>query len=538
MNPLSLSPMISRFLRASRALWAVVFAVATAASLAGAAAPKPANDVAVTMSPFEVRAASVDFKRWIKVSSPNYIIYTDAKEKEALDAIREFEMLHRAAQVFFRRRIQSLPPTHLVMPTSNSDWKKIRSKGSVEWTASVSMPSGYLTRLILVEYDWQRETLDSVRSMQGQGLVDAMNLDGPLWFSAGVGSFFETAEFKEGSLVLGRQNPRTLALQMEGYLPWQRFFEIKHTSDEFRKEWEVGKVFAQSAGFVQYLLTNPEPVWADRLIEWAALMEADNPPSEPEFKRIFGQDFKGWQKTMEAYHRTGKYNMTSVRVPAASMQFTPVRIDLPVTEMRELFVLSQILNQDIPDSRASLTALLLRDIKTESLRELLAAACYKRELKDQAYTELKKLEAAGSLNPSVHAAIARHICYDHIKKITIHARLSAEVAAQVHASATRALELEPRHQMGSDFYVWSLALGPKVDASTIEKLEKHYRVVVDETPTSDVMSALAVAHWRLGQTDRARLVAETLRDSPFADKEAREIARDLLEVLRQPFAAP
>lgn len=516
---------------------AAVFVVATAASLAGAT-PKPANEVAVTMSPFEVRAASVDFKRWIKVSSPNYIVYTDAKEKEALEAIRELEMLHRAVQVFFRRRMLSLPPTHLVMPTSNSDWKKIRSKGSVEWTAAVSQPSGYLTRIILVEYDWQSETLDSVRGVQGQGLVKALNLDGPLWFSAGVGAFFETAEFKEGSLVLGRQNPRTLALQMEGYLPWQRFFEIKYTSDEFRKEWDVGKVFAQSAGFVQYLLTHPEPVWAERLIEWAALLEADNRPSETEFKRVFGQDFKGWQKTMEAYHRTGKYNMTSVQVPAASMQFTPVRIDLPVTEMRELFVLSQILNQNIPDSKTSLTALLLRDIKTESLRELLAEACYRWNLKEQAFTELKKLEGAGSLNPSVHAAIARHVCYDHIRKITINARLSAEVAAQVHASATRALELEPRHQMGSDFYVWSLALGPTVDASTIDKLEKHYRVIVDETPTSDVLSALAVAHWRLGQTARARAVAETLRDSPFADKEAREIARDLLEVLRQPFAAP
>lgn len=536
MNPLPLSQMISRFLRCPRVVLAAAFAMVATVSLTGA--EKPANDIAVTMSPFEVRAASVDFKRWIKVSSPNYIIYTDAKEKEALEAIREFEMLHRAVQVFFRRRMQNLPPTHLVMPTSNSDWKKIRSKGSVEWESTVSQPSGYLARIILVEYDWQKETLDPVRSIQGQGLVKAMNLDGPLWFSTGVGMFLQTAEIKDGSLVFGRQNPRTLALQMEGYFPWQRFFEIQYTSDEFRKEWDVGKVFAQSAGFVQYLLAHPEPVWAERLIEWAALMEADNPPTEAEFKRVFGQDYKAWQKTMEAYHRAGKYTMTSVRVPPASMQFTPVRIDLPVTEMRELFIISQILNQQIPDSKASLTALLMRDLKTDSLRELLAEACYRWDLKDQALTELRKLEAAGSLNPSVHAAIARHVCYDNIKKITIHARLSAEVAAEVHAAAVRALELEPRHQMGSDFYVWSLALGPKVDASTIEKLEKHYRVLVDETPTSDVLSALAIAHWRLGQTDRARLVAETLRDSPFTDKEAREIARDLLEVLRLPFAAP
>lgn len=523
----------SRSMRLGAALLATVFG---GALLFGA--EKAANDLAIRMSPYEVSANSIDFKRWIKVSSPNYIIYTDAKEKDALALIREFELLHRGAQTFLRRKVQNLPPTHVVLPTSNSDWKKIRNKGSVEWTAAVSAPASTFARLILVEYDWQNHATDMVHAVQGQGLAYAMNIEAPLWFYNGIGSFFETAEFKGDSIELGRQNTRTLALTQEGYLPWQRLFEITRDSKEYRKEWEVDKVFAQAAGFVQYMLAHPDPVWKERLIEWAALMAADAAPSEAEFKRVFGYDYKGWQKEMETYHRGGKYNVTTVRVPPQAMQFTPVRIDLPVTEMRELFILSQVLNQRIPDSEASLTSLLARGLKTESLRELLAEACLNWKLKDQGMEELRKLEAAGSLNPAVHAGIAVQLCYQRVPKITIHTRFEAETAAAILAAANRALSIEPRHKRASNFYVWSQALAATVDPAAIERLEAHYKFMVNHVATSDILSALAVAHWRLGQPERARVVAETLCDSPFADKEAKEIARDLLEALRLPFAAP
>ncbi|MES2692753.1 MAG: hypothetical protein V4773_04715 [Verrucomicrobiota bacterium] len=529
---------LSLFSQVTRVAAGLGLFVAGLVSLGGAERPKAENDIAIRMSPYEVSANSVDFKRWIKVSSPNYIVYTDANQKDATALIREFEMLHRASQTFFRRRMQNLPPTHIVLPTSNSDWKKIRSKGTVEWTAAVSQPARGFASLILVEYDWQNESPAMVRAIQGQGLIRAMNLDGPLWFFNGMGAFFETSEINGDSLMFGRQSVRTVSLKMEGWLSWQRFFEIDQRSEEFRKEWDVGRYFGQSAAFVQYLLANPDPVWTARLVEWAARMEAGQAPTEVEFKRVFGEDFKGWQKAMDAYHRTGKYNVTTVRVPPQTMNFVPIKIDLPVTEMRELFVLSQILNQRIKASEESLDALLARGLKTESLRELLAEACYQWKRMDAGGAQLRRLADGSTLNPAIYSTMAMELVSRGLPRVTSHSRLGAKEAEDAILLGRKALAIEPQHKIANEAVAWAEALGPRVDGAAVERIEKIYRVLVDQVSTSEVLSALAMARWRAGQTDAARALCDELLASPYAEKTAKGLAESLRAELRSPFKAP
>lgn len=505
--------------------------LACAAVVVAGAAEKPENDIAIKMSPYEVSANSVDFKRWIKVSSPNYIVYTDADLKEANAVIRELELVHLAAQSFFRRRVLSLPPTIVVLPTSGSDWRKLESKGNVEWRVAVSQPGERLVNMILVQYDWQDQTAWIVRAPQARILLEAMNLNGPFWFERGVSKFFETTEFGADNVVLGRQNSRTRAVVMEGWLKWPRFFQVDMKSREFVKEFEVGRFEGQCAAFVQYMLANPEPVWFERLIEWAALLDAGREPTDEEFKRVFGQDFKAWQKTMDAYMRGGRYYVRTFKLPSAAMNFASVKIDLPVREMRELFVVAQILNQNVPASDQSLDTLLARGLKTEALRELLAEACFKRNRKDAGVEQVKLCVAAGATNPALHVALAMDVLVRAIEKPGLEARLSARDAAIVREECGKALQLEPRYKPANEALAWTEALAPAVDAPAVERIEKIYRVLEGQVGTSTVLSALAVARWRTGDKAGARSVAEALLGSPFCEKEAREIATSLVAVL-------
>ena len=57
----------------------------------------------IALSPFEVRAESIEFKDWIKIDSPHFVLYTDASTKVATRLVKEMEMVHQAAHFYFRR---------------------------------------------------------------------------------------------------------------------------------------------------------------------------------------------------------------------------------------------------------------------------------------------------------------------------------------------------------------------------------------------------------------------------------------------------
>lgn len=522
---------------ASRVAGLALAWMAGSLQLAAAEAPGPA----VRMSPYEVHAYSVDFASWIKVGSPSFILYTDAKFTEASEVIMNFERLRAAAQLYFARPMRTAAPTLLVLPTSGSDWRKIASKGNVQWTVASSSPAGRVVDMVLGQYDWQRDAASVSMKSYAYTAMQRMNLDGAFWFLRGASSIFEAAEFGENSVVLGRHNERLRHLHTEGWLPWEKLFRVTPNSPEFVKEFEISRFEAQCAIIVHYCMTHPEPGWLDRLIRWVALLKAGREPTEEAFMGVFGQDWKAWQKTLAEYLRGGKYRVNTLPITPALLAATPAKLPLPVREMRELFVLCQVLNQDVPASRESLDSLLAKGLKSEALRDLLAEACLKLGRIEAAEQLLRALAAEDSPNPEVHAAaamlrVARALgatspeAAQALAKPGLRTRLGSD-ADEVRASARRALELDPRHPAASGLLAFVEAFGPAIGPANVAAIEAIYRRVAGDSPTSDVVTALAVARWRLGDATRARLLAETLQSSPFADEDARNLSKELLAAL-------
>lgn len=522
-----------------RLLLLFALALPRGANLVAASAPPktpPPTEPAVTMSPFEVQAMSVDFKRWIKVGSPNFIVYTDASAAEASHVLREFEMLHAAGQRFFGRKALRLSPVTIILPTASSDWRKLEAKGSVEWKAAVSTEADEIAELIVVQYDWQDDGVWIVRAAQANCEARRLNLHGPFWFHRGLGSFLETAEFDKDSVTLGRVNPRASQLQHAAWLPWGRFFEVNPSSPEFTREKMVNQFEGQCAIFSQYLYTNPDRACVGRLTAWLDYLNAGHAPGEAEFKTIFTQDFKTWQRTMDQYIEGGRYRIYTVKVPPDSIRFAETKFTLPVREMRDLFVLAQILVQSVPASEVSLDAVLARGLKSESLRELLVAACLKWKRPDAALAQLNQLIAANSKNPRVYSLAANLVTDRNASTITLDARLGGEVT-QVREWCRRALELEPLFPDANLTLAWAEALAPEVEQQGIAAIEEIYARIKGRMPAEDVIMALAVALWRSGDVETARDLSAKLKDGALGTKQSRELAAALLERLRQPPAA-
>jgi hypothetical protein len=502
-------------------------------ALAEKALPKgPDWGSTISLTPYEVTAEKIEFSQWIKVSSPHFTLYTDSGKKEATEMVAQMEMMHQAAQFFLHRRTLNLAPTIVVLPTSRSDWRKIGNVGNVQWQVATTLV-GTTRKLLLVQHDWQSDGLSPVWASLGMEEVQAMNLAGPLWFERGIADFFHTVTFTHDTITLGKQGFGAYEIKRAGWMNWPRFFSVTRQSPEFFKDSPAHNLYEAQCGiFTHYLLTNPDPACTLKLLSWAAYLDAKNDPTEESFKAIFQYDWKGWQSQLDKFLNGGRYTSGKIKFPASALQFSIVTSEPPVREMRELFVLSQILNQDTKSSDLSLDALLTTGKKTELLDELVADACHRRRRSDVEIQLLRAIIAAGSSNSTVYSQAATLLFRQSATRDSLDIQLGTE-AAEIRAWCQRSLELEPLNIDANETLAWTEAYAPTIGKPNLETIVHICRTLDGNAPTDEALAALAVARWRSGALVQARSLAERIKSSALSHQPAKNLAEKLLARLDQ-----
>lgn len=523
---------VRRALRGVFKVW--ILASVFAGSARAADAPADIDeDPPEVLSAFEVTAAGSEFRNWSKVGSPNFTIYTDAPVKEALTMLQQLEMLHFVVQAFFNREANVRAPMIFVLPTARSDWRKLQAKGGlIEWKTAISGSSGRVAELVVAQYDWQHSGPHLIWSAAARGEIERLNIETTTWFHYGAGAFFETARFTPDTVVIGHASRRAMWMQSEGAIEWPRFFSITTQSPEFTKDSDmVHRYFGQCAAFVQYMLANPDPIWTPRLLIWNAALEAGREPTEELFQQVFTQDWAEWDKTMRDYMENGRFTVHNVRFPDAVRDVVRTPLSLTTTEMRELFVLAQVIIQDVPESTAALDSLLAQGLKTESLRELFVEACLTRRHRAGAQEQMRRLIAAGTTNPLVYVRAAQRLVSEQKTSDSIHGRIDLATKNQVRAWCRHALELESLLLDANDTLAWAEARGPSVGPEELAIIGEVCRRLEGNGATDWAIAALAIARWRAGRPDSARKACATLLESPFAEERLRDIARELVAEL-------
>jgi hypothetical protein len=508
-----------------RWLFAMI-AIATASTRAANAV----HDAPIVMSPYEVRANSAAFHGWIKRTSPHFIVYTDGSSSEASTALREFEMLREAGQAAFRRVAARYSPTIIILPTGGSDWRKLQTKGGeVEWKTSAAYVGGTVVPILVAQYDWEAEGLSLMRSIYAEVERREMDLEGPFWFERGLGLFYETAGYDGDRVDLGHANPRIFYLQDHAWIPWDRFFQVGPNSPEFVKERLVYAYEGQAALFTQFLFSNPDRIWTTRLVAWLDYLRTGAPPTEEQFKAIFGQDWKRWGETMQDYLAGGKYSLLQLRMSPAATRFTEGRPELPVREIRDLFILTQILVQQTAESEASLDALLVTGLPSPNLREMLIEACLEWKKPEPALRTVRQLIAEGSTNARVYQ-VGDELLNSDNGEFGLDARHGPETA-ELRAWDQRGLALEPLDCDLNNSCAENEAAALLVDQQSITTIEDCYRRIKGRAPTDEVIAALAMALWRVGETATAAELAAKLAGDPLARTQWRAMANQLCQRL-------
>ncbi|ACB74347.1 hypothetical protein [Opitutus terrae] len=492
-----------------------------------AATPETDFGAVVVLSPYEVVAQSLDFRRWRRYSSPHFLVYTDADPNLAAMAVRQMEMVQQTAEFYFRRKITRLAPMIAVLPTRAEDWRRIGAESDAEWDMQGVM-IGSCRKLQLIQNDWQKKDL----SPAWRGLVayqlETIGVAGPPWFKRGIEAFFSAVNIRGDTLTMGRQREWRKTLARHGWIEWPRFFGLSGAAAEGPGALPRGQFSAQAAVIMHYCLSHPAPGWTPRLFAWASYLAAGGVPSEENFQRFFEIGWADWQQRLERMLDDRKYTEATVRFMPASLRFPVASNDVSTAEMRELFVLSQIATRPTKESDASLDALLAHGLATESLRELLADACGARGRTDAQFEELRRLIALGSENPAVYADAAQILFQRERTDDTLDARLGGEDGEQIRDWCRKAVALEPLYLKAAELLAWAEAIAPTVDARSLAAITNLHRALDQYTRTDKILVALAVAQWRVGNGAEAHALAEQIRASELSGSWAKQLAADLL----------
>ncbi len=511
----------------ARGGWTLVL-MGCAALLPGHAQETPTGGDVVMMSPYEVSAHTVEFKGWTKLRSPNFIVYTDASLKQVRPLIRQMEMLHLVAQVTFGRRPLAKSPAIVVLPTSSSDWKKVRSKGEVEWRVAVSS-LGWVQPGSVVEYDWQADGASVLWASLTRTELLWLGIELPLALNNGFAYYFETIRQTKGGLQVGRGNSRIAWLNGAKWFGWDELFTITGSSPVYTQDGSgISRFNAQSALFVHYLMTRDEPERLDQLLRWAALLRAGREPAEERFTEVFGLNWTEIRARLDRFTSGEKFNTKLYQFPPESLDFVVTEIDVKAQEMRDLFVLIQICNQRVPASEASLDVLLAKGLQTPELRQLLLEACREWKRSEGAWTQLNLMLQEDRATPEVYD-LAMHLAFEEGGgSYGVDARLPEEAVETARGWGRQALAREPLQDCINQTLCWVEALAPTVNAQSLDAIKDRLAALDGNGDTDVGLAAFAVAAWRAGEPARARRACEALLNSDYSGERSRAIAREVM----------
>lgn len=187
---------------------------------------------------------------WIKVSSPNFTLYTTRAENDARQTLDTFEQ----TRDFFRQlkafHVTAQPPIILVAFGSESEYRPYTTGPFVRAYFTGDDEGDYI-----VMSDVGREARRVAVHEYVHAVVQHSGLRLPTWLNEGLAEVYSAMESREGKLLLG-EIPRDRADALRS-LPWMKLRDLVRIgpqSPEFNEQDRVGMFYAESCVLAHMLM--------------------------------------------------------------------------------------------------------------------------------------------------------------------------------------------------------------------------------------------------------------------------------------------
>lgn len=387
---------------------------------------------------------------WIEVRSPNFIVVTNANERQARRTAYQFEMIRAVFRDFFGQTGKSQePPVTIVAAKDENTLKALlpefwARKGSIH-PAGIYLNTGdtganYIGLRLDVSLNQDAyEPFEPVYHEYVHHLTRRMMAHLPLWLVEGLAEFYGNTRMENKNVFVGAPSTsHVLFLRQKSLLPLDTLFDVNYSSPYYHEESKASIFYAESWALTHYLIIRDSKEKTHRMTDLLALL-AKGVDQQEAAKQTIG-DSPVLETALRAYVQKSEFRVASV---------APPKIDENGFQVRGL-----------------------TDAESLAARADFIAH-------DNHYSEAQTmLEEALKLDPKLSAAC------ESMSFISLQQGKQEEAAKW----AEQAIALNPQSYWGNYYYAMSLLRAHHGDDDSIAKAQASLRTVVKINP------AFAPAH--------------------------------------------
>src|SRR5271168_918041 len=241
---------------------------------------------------------------WFAARSPNFVVVTNAGEKEARKTAIRFEQI----RAVFRRSLEvaSKHASPVITILAVKDENSVKALLPEYWTKGHAHPAGMFIQnmnqyFAVVQLDSQGSNpYNTIYHEYYHSLTMPYYPNLPVWLSEGLAEFYGNTQMNDSEVGMGRPDPDLIAeLKQGGLLPLDVLFKVTHDSPYYNEQNKISVFYAESWALTHYLMVGDKAAHRAMLQAYVNAM-TKGATEEQAAAQTFG-DLKKLQTALFAY---------------------------------------------------------------------------------------------------------------------------------------------------------------------------------------------------------------------------------------------
>ena len=270
-------------------------------------------------------AWSAKADRWLRLSTPEFTIFTTLGESDASAWAGEFSQFVAALRGYFAVGDRAFPPLTMVLFARDRDFEKYRpldAKGKPEPVAGFFGRHETWSVAGMGGGSMSEELRHTIFHEGVHWFLSTSETPSPVWLEEGLAEVFATFEISKGQAEWGKAIPSHVQLlRREGLLNLEKLLYTGREGLFGRDEVRTSLVYAQSWALTHYLVFGQHNFPRGAIADYGRLTQEGVTPDEA-FRRAFGTGYNEVEKALKTYVSGGSYYVR--RRPLAA--FAPPQI--------------------------------------------------------------------------------------------------------------------------------------------------------------------------------------------------------------------
>lgn len=484
---------------------------------------------------------------WIEVRSPNFVVLTDAGEKQARHVAGQFERMRNVFHTAFpKATVDSSSPIVVLAVRDKKAFQALEpeaylAKGQVDLAGLFlrAPEKNYMLLRLDVQGEHPYATIyhEYTHFLMGNAAEWL-----PLWVNEGLAEFFQNTDIHEKEVDLGQPSrDDILFLRQNRMIPLETLFAVDAKSPYYHEEQKASVFYAESWALIDFLEFADQAQHMHRLADYVDLVSKHVDPVVAG-ERAFG-DLGQFRKVLEAYIANGNYQAFRVKAAVAVDEASFHATALSPAEANAAQADFLAYNDRGKDARALLDTVLRDDPKNAQACETMGYLEFRdgnTEAARKWYQEAVQLDSQSYLAHYYYAAISMRGSSEPAKPEDIEAGFRAAIRLDpkfAPAYDQLASFLAMHHEKLNEAHMLNLE-AVQLDPSNLAYRLNAASVLQEADRDKDALNVLRGSQKLARTPEEAASVDSRIKELEqyLAQRQQSEAARDPARPLYQPNA--